>query len=132
MHKEINLLTHTGVLGMRWGVRKGKLKAHFKRSIEQKYGPRIPKSQDHLAAKALKKKKLSQMSNDELKKLNTRLQLERQYKDLNKSNTSSGKKFISDVISSSGKTLASKYLVGFAESSIKMVSYAINPDLIPD
>lgn len=61
---EKNELYHYGVLGMRWGVRK--------RSA----------SQDSSKVKEIRKKRISEMSNQELRDVNNRLQLERQYKDL--------------------------------------------------
>ena len=89
-----NSLKHIGVLGMHWGQRKGPDNS----------------SSDHKVASSLKKKKLSDMSNSELKTLTTRLQLERSYKDLSKSNISLGKKFIDNLIQTQGEQLVSKYV----------------------
>jgi len=102
-----NNLKHYGIKGMQWGVRR-------KRS--SKTG-RV-ESEDSRSAKSLRKKKLSEMSNDELRKLNTRLQLERQYKDLTKKDTSKAQKFVSDVLRESGKNLASKYVKDAGETVI--------------
>lgn len=110
---------HFGILGMKWGVRRKSGKSG-----------RVT-SEEHNKAQGLKKKHISEMSNDELRQLNTRLQLERSYKDLSKKEISGGKKFVADVLQQSGKQLASKYLSGLAETSIKNISYAINPNLIP-
>ena len=57
-------LKHYGVLGMKWG--------HRKQSR--------PMSEDAKKAKNLKKKKVSEMSNSELKRLNERMNLEQNYK----------------------------------------------------
>lgn len=67
-----NELYHYGVLGMKWGRRKSRM------------------SQDAREAKAIKKKKVSEMSNAELRKLNERRNLERNYKQLNPSTISRG------------------------------------------
>lgn len=64
MEKE---LKHVGILGMKWGKRKA-----------EGSGP----SPDHLQARTLQKKKLAEMTNDEIKKVSNRIQLERTYKDL--------------------------------------------------
>lgn len=53
-------LYHYGVLGMRWGRRKS--------------------SADHLSARSIEKKKLREMSNNEIKELTNRLSLERNYR----------------------------------------------------
>lgn len=92
-----NELTHWGVLGMRWGV---------KRSSETSSSS----SSDHTVASRLKKKKLNELSNEELKKLTSRLQLEKQYKDLTKRDFSTGQKFISEILLNVGKQTVTTYL----------------------
>ncbi len=62
-----NELYHYGVPGMRWGVRKSQKRM----------------SSDASEASRLKKKKASEMSNDEIQKLNRRIELEKQHKKLN-------------------------------------------------
>lgn len=98
-------LNHAGIKGMRWGVRRyqnadGTLTPAGKKRY----------SEDHIRAKSLKKKKLRQLSNDELRDLNTRMQLETQYKDLKKKNISSGRKFANEVLRESAKKTASSYI----------------------
>lgn len=100
-------LMHIGVLGMKWGRRKARSS-----------GPDTS-SADHKSAVQIKRKKLSEMSNDELKKLTTRLQLEKQYKDLSKVDTTPGQKFVSDILQNTGKQLISKWLAGALESGGK-------------
>lgn len=85
-----NFLAHYGIPGMKWGKRKG--------------GSVSSASEDHSAAKQLKKKPVSEMNNDEIKKLATRLQLEKQYKDLTPSKLSSGQKKVA-VILATGATV---------------------------
>ena len=86
-------LMHFGVKGMKWGVRR----------YQNKDGTRIRSStkskmsEDARDAKSLKKKKLNQMSNFELRKLNERQQLERNYKQLNKSQVAKGLAFITSA-----------------------------------
>jgi hypothetical protein len=91
-----NEIKHVGVLGMKWGRRK----SHS-----------TSPSSDHTTARGLQKKHISELSNDELKKLTSRLQLEKQYKDLTKKELSGGKKFVADVLQTSAKTIASKFVV---------------------
>ena len=86
-------LMHFGVKGMKWGVRR----------YQNEDGTRIRSStkskmsEDARDAKSLKKKKLNQMSNSELRKLNERQQLERNYKQLNKSQVAKGMAFITSA-----------------------------------
>ena len=82
---ERNYLAHYGVLGMKWGVRKKS---------------RTPSS-DSAKVKPLRKKHVDEMSNQELRDLNNRLQLERQYKDLTKKK-SIGKKAVQVFVGTAG------------------------------
>ena len=84
-----NEIKHVGVLGMRWGRRKG-------RSL----------SEDHKAVSSLRKKKAYELSNDEIRKVNTRRQLEKQFKDLNPSTIDKGKKAVNDVLKGVGWVVA--------------------------
>lgn len=93
-------IKHIGVLGMHWGIRKGGSSGG---------SPKPPKaSEDSSTTKQLKKKKVHQLSNSELKTVVTRLQLEKQYKDLTQNETGQGAKFIKGILSGPiGKTLVS-------------------------
>lgn len=115
----VNYLNHYGILGMRWGFRKdrrtgrikktGKAKTSYYEQKEiNKYGD---KSEDFKRAQALKKKKPSELTNEELKVLTTRMQLDRQYKDLSKSEIASGNKFVQDIFKESAKDTAKGYVV---------------------
>lgn len=68
-------LKHYGVLGMKWGVRKDRSKSASSMSKRRK----STMSEDAKLASDLKKKKVSEMSNAELRKLNDRIQLEQNY-----------------------------------------------------
>lgn len=105
----MNDLQHFGILGMHWGVRKAST-SH----------------PDHVTAVGLKKKKLHELSNAELKTLTSRLQLEKQFKDLSKQDVSAGKKFVTDLLMgalknevSSGLTTFSKALAPHVQSFIE-------------
>lgn len=100
-----NEIKHYGILGMKWGRRKSRQGAN--------------PSSDHTTSRIIRKKHVSEMSNEELKKLTARLQLEKQLKDLNKTDVSAGQKWLAEVIQASGKQLASKYLANAAESGGK-------------
>ena len=74
-----NTLQHYGVLGMHWGQRK---------SSNRLRGA----SSDYKRVSKIRKKQLHQMSNDEIKILAKRIELEKQYKDLNPGKVARGKK----------------------------------------
>jgi hypothetical protein len=65
-----NELAHYGKKGMKWGV------------INERGSNGRVKSEDHTTARQLRRKRQSEMSNAELKKVNERLQLERTNKEL--------------------------------------------------
>ena len=94
-----NELYHYGVLGMKWGVRRDRSHSggsRRKRSM----------SDDAREASTIKKKKVSQMSNAELKKLNERSRLEQEYSRLNPGAVRKGWKFVAGAAGIMGTTLA--------------------------
>lgn len=81
-----NYLAHYGVLGMKWGVRR-------------------TRSADSAKVKAIRKKKVYEMSNQDLKDANNRLQLETQYRDLSR-RSNAGKRAVSAFIATAGTITA--------------------------
>ena len=75
-----NELYHFGVKGMKWGVRKSRSSSS---SSKKKRSKTYGWSDDAKEAYRIKQKKVNQMSNAELKKLNERRNLERNYQQLN-------------------------------------------------
>lgn len=102
-----NSLIHWGIPGMKWGVRRN-----------SRVGSSRPDSEDHKIATNLKRKKTSEMTNEELKKLTTRLQLEKQLKDLSTTNAPFAQKFMQEVLGNAGKQLASKYVANAVEKGL--------------
>lgn len=79
---ENKTLYHHGVKGMKWGVRKDHKSGGSSgkgRTIKRK----IVKSQDALEYEKLKKKKHTELSNEELRKVNTRGKLIQENKKIN-------------------------------------------------
>ena len=94
-----DVLCHHGVKGMKWGIRKDYSSSDSgkrKRSRQEDW------SDDAKEASQIKKKRVSQMSNVELRKLNARQNLERQHQQLNPSVISKGIKYASTAVAVTG------------------------------
>jgi len=95
-----NYLKHYGVPGMKWGVIRNKLALARARRDRNK-------SEDFKTKKALSKKKLSSLSNKELKQLNERMQLEQNFKRLKREQVSAGQKRAEKILGQIGNQLLS-------------------------
>jgi len=97
-----NELKHYGILGMRWGVRRGSNSSGGSgRSSSKKRS--IKTSDDFNKIVKLKKKRVEEMSNEEISAVIKRMDLQRRYKDLNPSRADKGRKAVKDTISGIGK-----------------------------
>ena len=96
-------LYHWGVKGMKWGVRRYQNKDG---TLTAKGKKRYSMSDDAKTASELKKKKVSELSNSELKKLNERTRLEQEYSKLNPGAIKKGWKFVAASAGIMGTALA--------------------------
>lgn len=103
-------LEHFGVLGMKWGRRKAKGSSSGPSKSKKTKSTRDP---SNVELRRIQKKKPSEMSNDELRRANERLNLETQYRQLNSRDMSSGKTWVKNAAILAGTTavtvVASKY-----------------------
>lgn len=97
-------LTHAGIKGMRWGVRRYQNKdGSLTPAGKKRYNSM---SEDARVASSLKKKSVKSMSNAELKKLNERVRLEQEYSRLNPSAIKKGLAVAGGVAAGLGTVVA--------------------------
>lgn len=96
-------LYHFGIPGMKWGVRRSEASLHSGRKSNKK-----DVSDDYKTSRTLKAKGAKHLSNKELKDLTTRMQLERNLRDLKSSDYQKGLDFVKTA-TAIGTTLATAY-----------------------
>lgn len=119
-----NTLTHWGIKGMKWGVRRFQNKdGGLTPAGKKRYSSDGDSNDDSkkTTSSTPAKKTVKNMTDDELRERIARLDLEKRYKDLVKSTTQQpstrGKDFVMDVLEKSGKNIATQlatYAMGTA------------------
>lgn len=91
---------HYGVKGMKWGVRK---RSSNRSSTQRTKFTKAP----------------SKLSSDELAKRIKRMETEKKYNQLNRDDVSEGRQFVNDVLTNSGRRVATTVLTGASLVAIK-------------
>lgn len=121
-------LCHYGVLGMKWGVRRDRSSGSSKKRRASKM------SDDARNAAKLKKKRVSELSNSELRWLNDRQQLEQNHARLNPSKVKKGLAAATGIVGTATATLAlaknSKKLVDEGRTIIESIYDRVGDQLI--
>lgn len=93
-------LVHYGIKGMKWGIRRYQNKDGSYTSAGKRR--RRSYSSDYEETRSLRKKSAKELSNEELKKLNKRMNLESEYKRLNPRGIFRGQQIAKTAISLAG------------------------------
>ena len=132
---ENNELMHHGVKGQRWGVIRTKeqlghkptssSKSASSKSDSSKLSKHKRLRKNELKTAAPKKKKLSEMSEEELNKMIDRMRLEKTYKqlisELNPKKVSKGKQFVGRILAKSAENIGTQlatYVFGTAVNGV--------------
>lgn len=123
---EADYLTHYGVKGMRWGVRRERESKGGSSGLKNPF-KKEPPSKDAAQAKALqkriKKNGLDNLTNEELQALTKRMQLTQNYKNLAnpKKQQNAGAKFVKEVLETEAKNYVRPYVAkGIAKGARKL------------
>lgn len=135
-----NELYHYGVLGMRWGIRRTPAQLGHKTTNKKKkplslFGKKkkrnTKKNKNNNVDTKPKKKKVSEMSDEELQTRINRMRLEQTYKqlqlDTGKKSSFSGKNFVMNVLEKSGEQMATQVV---NELSAKAINKAFGYEAV--
>lgn len=114
---EKNSIQHHGIRGMKWGIRRTETQLAGSRGDSSKAADHEDYSRAHSPASA------KSMSDKELRDRINRLQMERQYAQLNATKVSVGRKFVQEVLVNAAKQTAASYV---SKGMGKGVDLAIN------
>lgn len=130
----INQMYHAGIRGMKWGVRRfqkadGHRTPEGKKQDLNRHGgvKEKPKSEDHVKSRQAKNKSPDGLSNDQLRKLNERLQLEDTYKKLTAEDRVKAESWVNKTLADAGKAALADYSKSVFLGSAKILTKQISP-----
>lgn len=107
-----DVLVHFGIPGMRWGRRKAKPGTTRK--------PRVVKKSTTVDDAPIKKRvRVSDISDDDLRKAIARIQMEKQYAQLTAKEKSMGRKIVEEVLVGAGKQVATQYAAKYMGQGVE-------------
>lgn len=102
-HKADDVLAHFGILGMKWGTRRGNSPGSGGKPTKQR-------SEDYIKSREIKAKGYKNLTTKELKELTNRMNLEKQLRELTVSDYSKGLDIVK-AVTAAGTTVAALYAV---------------------
>lgn len=125
----VNQLYHHGIQGQKWGIRR----------YQKPDGTRTPagkkrdainepaKSEDHIISRQDKNKAPEGLSNEQLRKLNERLQLEATYKNLTTEKIQKSESFVKKAIKDAAGQALTEFSKGIMFGSAKLLVQQVSP-----
>lgn len=121
----VNQLYHHGILGQKWGIRRFQNKDGTRTAAGKRR--EIEKSEDYVKSRENKSKSPQGLSNEELRKLNERLKLEAEYKNLTTEKIEKSESFVKKAIRNAGEQALSEFAKGVFLGSAKLLVKEISP-----
>lgn len=125
----VDQLYHYGIIGQKWGIRRFQ-KPDGTRTPEGKKrdaAKEVTPSEDHIKSRESKSKSPEGLSNEELRKLNERLQLEATYKNLTTEKIQKSESFVKKAIKDAGGQALTEFSKGIMLGSAKLLVKEISP-----
>lgn len=141
-------LYHYGIKGMKWGIRRSPAQLGHKTGTKKKKKSGVVDAVKKMAAnhkqkkaakaeterqKSLKKKKISDMTDDELRERIARLELEKRYRDLAPKQSHRGRDFVIGVLENSGRNIATQattYAMGTMVNRVAQAMGSQDPSIV--
>jgi len=126
----VDQLYHYGILGQKWGLRRFQKEDGTRTSAGKKREAEgeVEKSEDHIKSRENKSKSPEGLSNDELRKLNERLQLEATYKTLTTEKIQKSDSFVKKALKDAGGQALTEFSKGVMLGSAKLLVKEISPN----
>ena len=124
----VDQLYHWGILGQKWGVRRFQNKDGSRTAAGKRREEEQEKSEDYVKTRESRKKGSAGLSNEELRRINERLRLEADYKNLTTEKMEKAESFVGKAL----KKAAGDALTDFAKSAMlggaKLLVKEISPE----
>lgn len=115
-----NTLTHYGVKGMKWGVRRSSARlGNAIRTAKQRRSQNSSEYHHEDHKKAHSSKSVKSMSDKELRERINRLQMEKQYSQLTRRDKLIGEKFVKGVLTNAAQQTTSKYVSKYMSKGVE-------------
>lgn len=125
----VEQLYHHGILGQKWGIRRFQKMDGTRTTAGKKRDANheVPKSEDHIKSRESKSRSPEGLSNEELRKLNERLQLEATYKSLTTEKVQKSESFVKKAIKDAGGQALTEFSKGVFLGSAKLLVKELSP-----